>query len=294
MSCWTASSVSRAGGTRKILPGRQYIHSLFHLDRPSATITIRTYENPGAHPQYDYLKPNFAVDPFFREPTVTKKLQTVNLLLTIKHPESDALIGELISSSDFHTTYFILEIAYNYLYNDMVDHMFHLGTGRERYARLVDLARSRHGELVDLIPPVYEENQRQYNIIMRRGYLTSSDQRFFLALLLNVPHRAMILELVKQRCPEQEPVETIAKWVEELSTTRLYGSGEANVLGVENYDDTSGLVLRCRLRGLSVEQTKQAVRKEYEGESGTELDAEVEQALLSFQQSVPLKSLLVE
>jgi len=45
------------GAVRQIFPGRQYIHSLFHLDRPSATIIIRTRQSPSGLPQYHYLKP---------------------------------------------------------------------------------------------------------------------------------------------------------------------------------------------------------------------------------------------
>src|SRR5262249_8328588 len=56
----------KKGDIRRILPGREFIHSLFHLERPSATVTIRTYSTPGG-PQYKYLKPYFAVDPFFTD-----------------------------------------------------------------------------------------------------------------------------------------------------------------------------------------------------------------------------------
>lgn len=282
------------GDTRTILPGRKYIHSLFHLDRPSATITVRTYGDPGAQPQYNYEKPYFAVDPFFREPTLSKKLQTVNLLLTIKHPETDTFIGDLISSSDFHTTYLLLGLVRHHLAGDAVANIFHLSTGRERYERLIEKARGRHGHLVDLIGPVVEEQQRQSNLIQRRGYLTGSDHRFFLALLLNVPRRAMILDLVQERFPSQDPVDTVAGWVEELSTTKLLGSAEPNVLGIDALDETALLILRCRLRGLTTKQTKQAVREEYADEPADSLDNEVEAVLLSFEQSVPLKSLLVD
>jgi hypothetical protein len=284
----------RQGDTRKILPGRKYIHSLFHLERPSATITVRTYGTPSAQPQYDYHKPYFAVHPFFREPTVIKKLQSVDLLLTIKHPEADTFLGDLISDSDFHTAYLVLSVARNHLTSDAVENMFHLSTGRERYERLVEKARARHGRLVDLIGPVVEERERQNNLIQRRGYLTSGDHRFFLAVLLNVPRRDMILDLVQQRFPSEDPIDTVVGWVEELSTTKLLGSTEPNVLGIDTLDETALFILRCRLRGLSTEQTKRAVREEYADEPATSLDSEVDGVLQSFQRSVPLKSLLVD
>jgi hypothetical protein len=240
------------------------------------------------------LKPYFAVDPFFREPTMVKKLQSVDLLLTVKHPEADSFIAELISSSDFHTTYLVLDKAHNHLTSDAVENLFHLSTGLERYERLLGKARARHGELVDLIAPVTEEIQRQKNLIQRRGYLTESDHRFFLALLLNVPRRGMILDLVQQPFPSQDPIDTVATWVEELSTTKLLGSKEPNVLGIDAFDDMSLLALCCRLRGLTTEQTKRAVREEYADEPADSLDSELESVLQSFQQSALLKSLLVD
>jgi hypothetical protein len=45
------------GDVQEILPGRQYIHSLFHLDQPSATIVVRTDKSPNFLPQFDYHKP---------------------------------------------------------------------------------------------------------------------------------------------------------------------------------------------------------------------------------------------
>src|SRR4030095_10603662 len=55
--CLNSVELLKEGDIRTIIPGRRFIHSLFHLDRPSATITIRTYETPSALPQYDFLKP---------------------------------------------------------------------------------------------------------------------------------------------------------------------------------------------------------------------------------------------
>jgi hypothetical protein len=59
-------------------------------------------------------------------------------------------------------------------------------------------------------------------------------------------------------------------------------------------EETTLLVLRCRLRGLSVEETKQTVREEYAEEPAASLDSEVEEILRAFQHSVPLASLLVD
>jgi hypothetical protein len=245
---------------RLIKPGRNFIHSLFHLDRPSATITVRTEHTPSSALQWDYRKPYFASNPFYRNQVMGKKLQTIGLLLGMKHKDGDAMIGDLICSSDFQTAYFALETFFHTVKNNQMDSLFGLSSGDDRFNALLERARGAHGELVDLIPPVLEEQMRQHNIITRRGSITSEEHRFFLALLLNVPDREKILELVKQRYPETDPVEKVLDWVEELSQTRVLGSKEANALGIEGFDDDHMFVFEFLLRGKSLDEIRQLAK----------------------------------
>jgi hypothetical protein len=248
----------KKGDIRRILPGHEFIHSLFHLERPSATITIRTYSTPGG-PQYKYLKPYFAVDPFFTEASALRKVQTVSLLLNMNHPEAESLIGDLVSSSDFQTTYEVLRTAAHHLKASGLESMFNLDTRHRRFNDLLDRARTAHGELVGLIPPVLDEENRQRNLISRRAQITGEDHRFFLALLLNVQSRAHVLDLVRQRVPGRGPVDTVTEWVEELSNIRVLGSNEPNVLGIDNIDDDYLDVLASMLDGNSVTEKSMAV-----------------------------------
>jgi hypothetical protein len=237
-----------------IKPGRQYIHSLFHLDRPSATITVRTEHTPSAALQYDYRKPYFAINPFFQNVPMIKKRQTVALLMGMKHKDADSMLGGLVASSDFHTTYFLLMDVAHHLKNDQLEELFGLSTGKERFETLLERARTAHGDLVDKFVAVLDEQERLQNIIQRRGTITGEEHRFFLALLLNVGSRDKILELVKQRFPESDPIEKILDWVEELSQTRVLGSKEANALGIEGFNDQYLIVLERLLRAGPTEQ----------------------------------------
>jgi len=247
---------------RLIKPGRNFIHSLFHLDRPSATITVRTEHTPSSALQWDYRKPYFATDPFFRNQVMAKKLQTIGLLLGMKHKDADAMIGDLICSSDFHTAYFALEGFFHAVKNNQMDSLFGLSTGNDRFQGILERAREAHGDLVDLIQPVFDEQLRQNDIVQRRSTITSEDHRFFLALLLNVPSREKILELVKERYPGTDPVEKILDWVEELAQTRVLGSKEPNALGIEAFDDDYVFVLEQLLRGKSLAEIRRLVKTE--------------------------------
>src|SRR6185503_7422229 len=134
--------------------------------------------------------------------------------------------------------------------------------GNDRFQTILLRAREVHGELIDLVLPVLEEQVRLQDIVMRRSTITSEEHRFFLALLLNVPVREKVLELVKQRYPETDPVEKILDWVEELSQTRVLGSKEANALGIEGFDDGYVFVLEQLLRGKSREEIRPLTQTE--------------------------------
>lgn len=280
----------KQGDVRTIYPGDQYIHSLFHLDRPSVTITVRTYQSPAALPQYLYLKPYLAIDPFYKEQATVKKVQSVSLLLNMRHAEADSLIGELVASSDFQTTYSALETVFNYTTYDETDRT----AGTRRFDTLLEKARSRHGHLVDLIAPVFENIKRDNDLVYRRRYITSSEHRFFLALLIDAPHRSMALDLVKQRFPRINPVETVVGWVEELSAMKMAGSASENVLGLDSfYDDNLFFdVFRYLLEGLSLGAMKEAMARDYSALYALDLDAEIEEVYAYFRESILFKSIL--
>jgi len=279
---------------RTILSGRNFIHSLFHLDRPSATITIRTEHTPSASLQYDYRKPHFALDPFFRNPVLIKKLQTIGLLLGMKHKDADAIISDLVCSSDFHTAYFVLAETFQQLKNNEMDTLFGLSLGKDRFKAILERCKSVHGEFTDLILPVLEEQERQMSIIQRRGTITSDAHRFFLALVLNVPSRQKILDLVKQRYPNQDPVETILDWVEELGRTKVLGSRETNALGMPEFDDSHVFVLECLLRGKNLEEISQEATAQYPTENAAELMPRIPELVESLRESTLFRSLLVD
>lgn len=279
---------------RPIRAGKNFIHSLFHLDRPSATITIRTEHTPSAALQYDYRKPHFALDPFFRNPALLKKLQTIGLLLGMKHKDADQMIGDLVGASDFQTAYFVLAETFQQLQSNEMDALFGLSTGKDRFAAILARCRSTHGELADLVLPVLEEQERQMSIIHRRGTITKDAHRFFLALLLNVSSREKILELVEQRYPNQDPVETILDWVEELGRTRVLGSKETNALGLPEFDDSYVFVLECLLRGLSDEEIDLRANAEYPPADAAELRTRIPGLKESLKESSLFKSLLTD
>jgi len=282
------------GDIRRIIPGRDHIHSLFHLDRPSCTITVRTFTVSSRQPQYSYRKPYFAIDPFFKEQSLVKKLQSVAMLLNLQQTDHDELIGDLVSMSDFQTTFLILQTAFKMLGSNQMESFFQLSTSRDRFDKLLKRARQKHGHLIDYVLTVLAEESRQEDIVRRRQFITSNEHRFFLALLLNISSRQKIFELVKARFPENNPLDKVLDWVMELSTTKVWGSTETNVLGLKDFDDDYLFVLQCLLENLSAQQIKHALAKEYPADYAAKLESRFETIAAALRNSIPFRAMLAD
>jgi hypothetical protein len=257
-------SLLRKGEIRPIVAGPGFIHSLFHLERPSATITVRTFQNPRYLPQYSYLRPYLAIDPFYKDPSMIKKVQGVSLMLSMNHPEADSYVSDIVSGADFHTTFVVLETTYRHLMNSGHDQLFGLSSGTDRFDRLMAKARQKHGKRADVLAPVLAELQRQESLVKRRGLITNEEHRFLLALLLNVPDRAGILRLVQQHVPDRDPVDVVLEWIMDLKATKVPGSQEPNVLGIDIPDNLAVFLLE----GLWLGQSAAEMLSKAQQESG--------------------------
>ena len=207
----------RTGQTRQIRSGNALIHALFHLERPSISVVVRTAFRETSGPQFKYCRPAIAIDPYYVTPHMRKMSQTLGLLLRIKDPTFDDVARATIRNADAHTAAHM---------------MLSLIPSVDPYTRLRDLfesVRPAHDELVRLMLDVEQEQRRERNIILRRSQIQQPEHRFLLALLLNVPTRRRILELVRVAFPEQEPIGTIVGWLRELAAAKLAGSDESLV-----------------------------------------------------------------
>src|ERR1019366_9823901 len=88
------------GDVRPILPGSGLVHALFHLDRPSVSVVVRTPSDALAGPQYSYSRAGLAFDPFAKSDALTRKLETLDLLRTLARPEFETLARASLENAD--------------------------------------------------------------------------------------------------------------------------------------------------------------------------------------------------
>lgn len=248
----------RVGDVRKILPGRSFIHSLFHLDQPSATIVIRTSRSPLYLPQYEYRKPSLAIDPFFEEPNIRKKMHVVSTLIRLNIPDIEKKLLEIIESSDFHTTYLVLSFIKDHIDKSRSNQVF--GNQNDFFWELVDVARRRHGAIADGLPAVFRYQEQVSEIIRRRSFITDDELRFFLALLMNVEGRQRIIQLVKGRFQNEDPVEKILDWVEKLANTKVLDFTLSNAIGISDFGLMDLLALETMLRDFNERQEEEFLK----------------------------------
>lgn len=207
----TETQLLETGSTVPIVSGAGHIHSLFHLETPSLTVVVRTHTDPGTGPQFTYLPPHLAVDPFHHDALTMRRKQLLDVLEKVDDPGYVAIVHEMIERLDFERGFFILQNA--------MGHLREMGCWDEALAAF----GKKHGSLAGAVAPTLEEIVRRDGLAALRSTITDVEHRFFLALLLNVPHRADLLGLVAQRFPGP-PAATILRWAGELVRTTDEGT----------------------------------------------------------------------
>jgi len=120
----------------------------------------------------------------------------------------------------------------------------------------------------------------------------SAEHRFFFALLMNVNGRQRILGLVRRCFPKQSAVKTVVDWIEELASTKAYGSDEPNALGIENFGDEHLLVLEGLLNNQTLPRIQKEMRNIYKGMKSQEAKNQIRAVYDSLLKAPVLKPLL--
>jgi hypothetical protein len=246
-----STSLLRRGDVRSIAsgPGR-LVHALFHLERPSVTIVVRTNHDADAGPQLTYARPGIGFDPFYKEETFARGLEVVALLRNLDHADLEAKVGALVHRSDLHAAFRILGECQGH-------------PDRAMLGRLVE--RLRDPSAVDVFRAAFEELRRLKFLVSRRALVKETDLRFFLGVLLNVHRRQDVLALVRAYAPDGDPAARVAAWTRRLSTTalKLQAAGTpwiANVLGLPELDDALERALAEELAGAPRAEDERAAR----------------------------------
>ncbi|MGZ8982209.1 MAG: hypothetical protein ACXW2D_15805 [Burkholderiaceae bacterium] len=196
----------RTGDSHQISPGDGLIHSLFHLDRPSVSLVVRTDHEPGG-PQFSYYPPGLAVDPFYKEPILESQLQLLQMLRKTGSADFFVACADVLQHTDY---YGATQLFFQ--------HYEHLREHHPReLSRLLAIATRRHGKRTAPWRQVFAEFTRSQEIAALRATVQNPDHRFFLALLMNVADQRTVYRLIARRFPRRDPRRVVLTWVKQLA-----------------------------------------------------------------------------
>ncbi len=200
-----------AGDVRPIVAGPEFIHALFHLERPSVTIVVRNGSSDLTCPQYEYRLPGLGVDALDVDDRLRMRMRGLHSLYRLDRRQALAVAHDVVGGQDLWTAFRVCdEWAYTY------------GESSDLEALMEQLGR-RHALLGELLGPMYGEEVRRTHLLARRGLMRESGHRLFLALVINLPDRRSIHHAMQQLFPGEDPNRLILRWVEELSSSQYRG-----------------------------------------------------------------------
>ena len=192
------------GDVRTIVPGDRFVHSLFHLDCPSISVVVRTILPADYSPQYAYMRPGLAVDPFYEPEPLMTQLRLLSGLRTIYPNLFWEYAERIVSTKDLWTVFKVLQLCYSD------------GSQSDDVNAIAALTQKRFGRRAIFLIAALHEQTREQRIIAKRTITRSSDHRYFLALLLNLPNTDLIADFIRKRFPNGDPQSLIDQWTLEL------------------------------------------------------------------------------
>jgi AcrR family transcriptional regulator len=153
---------------------------------------------------------------------------------------------QLIESCDLETTYH----SFSTLTRRKVDDAL--------MEELYQVARWRHGGIVELFRRVCEEERRTRVVRVLRSKVSDPRARFLLALLMLMPDRDSVFEAIQLEFPESAPMAAIDACIEPMSGKDTIGF---------DFSATNRVIFRGLVEGLDAENLLLRLQAEFESDS---------------------------
>jgi hypothetical protein len=233
------------GAVRPIVAGPRFIHSVWHLERPTITLAVRTARLGPVKRLYSYCQPGFAYPHTLSPPAeLQRRRQFVRYLFRREHPQRTELLAELLARArPAELLVYLGDLRWL-----TADH----DENEALHQRLVQQLRARHGTWLDVALRAVRANE-MFDVL-RWDNLTAVEHRFFVALLANLPRRDEIATWVARKAGARPWAETATNWLCEMMQCKAL---------THDLGSTRAEIVSCLLRGLSDEETLGELRRTY-------------------------------
>ena len=185
--------------------------------------------------------------------------------------------------SDPYTAWRVLDLVDDFPY------------GRRILQQIAEAGSRQQGRLMDALVLAVERARDTKLLSGKRVAIRDADHRFFLALLMNVPSRSRIFQLVRERNPASDPADSIVGWLRDLSGQASPDGQRGDALGLGLELDESALwVIRSLLRGETEAELRDTARAGRVPEGLSVREADVAKLCLLLPHTSVFRPLLVE
>jgi len=217
---------------RTIGRGDRGAHRLFHIERPSATLVVRTRGEAGLT-QNTYLPPSIAYDPFFlgtsEDPISLRRHELLRLLGVTNFDALKPRLLEHLRASELSTAF----EATMSLIKVLVDRASEPSQIREDLGELAAVVAERDPDFAEALRASISELLWSTNILHRRELLRGPDERYLFAVLLNAPDRSAVLDWVRRRWPDDQPMDRVLTMLDMLADQTDPSEPGLTMLGLE-------------------------------------------------------------
>lgn len=229
-----------AGDVRTIEPGAELIHAVYHLTKPSITIVVRNHADDRASTQREFYPPGIAENVRFNPEPLKTRLALLDAAATVDRAQYFDWAKSMLRGSNQYESYRVLGRAFAHLGNE------------SPWPELHALVENSDPEFARTIAASFHERRRRETLARLRRKVSDDDLRFFLGLMMNIPERGVIDQLLGLRFPNQSTESLVIGWLQQLSRHGVIAHG---------LDDLTLEVLRCALRGFDAEETVKVLER---------------------------------
>jgi len=224
------------GACRPIHPGSGFIHALFHVERPSVTVVVRNTKLEEHQPQWSYVAPGLALHPFGIPDALERRQEVLRAMALLDPDGAHEAVAERLASADLHEAWCLLQT------------LLPASKKSPQFEALLDHLERQHGQAGQRIRAALAAEHRSKSITGRRELVRDPEDRWLMAILLNVPTRTDVLGLIAERHPTHDPVSWLMARLEALGHQPAPQDYGGSTLGLV-LDDLSTALCEGLLRG---------------------------------------------
>lgn len=200
----------RRDDVQEIRSGPGFIHSVYHLSRPTVSIVVRTTRDAGVDVQRGYFPPGLCLAAAHPPPPPAPRLELVRTLGRLPGPWLDALseAPELLAQ-DPADLFRVLD--------QLVLTRGELGLADE----ILDAATEPLGDLLEPVRAALQDSLRSGMLVGLRADAPDEDELALLAALLHGQDRASVLAVLARLRPSDDPVALLVRGATRLAPRAL-------------------------------------------------------------------------